>query len=201
MTEKKFRETAPHLMPHQFEPFNNDYLIAEEFIKIRDKFDIITAVEGGTCLGSSTKFLAENFEQVITIEIVDRYFQISKQRLKHYSNVNFEFGSTVDLLPEILQYCDNRTIIFIDSHWNNLPLLDELEIIKESGLKPVIVIHDCKNPDKPELGFDKYKGVEISYETIKPYLEKIYGNNYDYYYNTGIVENSAKRGVIFITPK
>lgn len=196
-----------NLMPYQWVPFNGDNYIEQEFINLRDKFGIETVVELGTCLGSSTIFLAKNFESVITIEINKGYADIAQERfldrVGFKNKIELLVGDTVNVLPNIINAIDDNSIFWIDSHWGaNCPLEKELGIIAEAGIKPVIVIHDFQVPDKPEFGFDEYNGQPFTFAWLKPLFDKIYGEEgYDYYYNTGILENSAKRGIIYLIPK
>lgn len=193
----------PVLMPKQDQPFNGDHFVAEEFLKLKEKFKVDRAIELGTCVGGTTKWLGENFDVVQTIEINGTFQDFAKQRCNRLTNIDFYLGSTVDKLAEVLA-CEGwkSELIFIDSHWNTLPIFDELKIIKASGLKPVIAIHDFLVPNEPKLGFDSYEGVDISFVNIKSYIDDIYGEDgYDYHYNTDATSTEIKRGLIFIYPK
>ena len=196
-------EHEPTLMPFQDCPFNNDHFVAKEFLKLKDEFKIDKIVELGTCVGGSTKWMAQNFLEVHTIEIQKPFQDIAKLRCEGMA-VNFHLGSTVDVLAGVLaQPGTGRVLCFIDSHWgDHFPLFDELKIIKESGLKPVIVVHDCMVPDEPAMGYDSYKGVAISFETMKPYIDDIYGEEgYSYHFNSDKASTEIKRGLIYIYPK
>ena len=189
------------LMPRQASPLNGDTFACEEFLKIRDNYNINTIVELGSCVFGSTKWFSKEFKNVITIEINEEFRNIGLERTKDCTNIESLLGNTVELLPSCLEKCNDETIIFIDSHWQTLPLFDELKIIKESGIKPCIVVHDCLVPGQPNLGYDSYEGVDISYETMKPYLDAIYGKgDYHYYYNTDETSTEVKRGIIYIMP-
>lgn len=191
----------PYLMPHQTEPFNGDKNVCDEFLKLKEKFNSNLAVELGCCLGGSTKWLSENFEKVIAIEINEQFLGFAKERTKAKNNIDFHLGDTLDVLPKITKKMSNRTIVFVDSHWmDNVPLLKELEIIAKAGLRPVIVIHDFKVPNRPDLGFDSYKGQDYTFEWIHPSIYAIYGEDgYSFHYNDKA--EGAKRGVIYIYPK
>jgi len=189
----------PVLMPYQAEALNGDTFACNEFLSLRDKHGIKTVVELGSCVFGSTKWFADNFEKVITVEINETFRQIGLQRAAGRTNIVSHLGDSIQKLPEMLAECDDKTIIFIDSHWQTLPLLEELKIIKNSGLKPIIVVHDCYVPNQPELGYDEYDGVSISYETMQPYLDDIY-SVYTYYYNTANTSTDVKRGIIYIYP-
>jgi len=191
------------LMPKQASSFNGDSYVANEFLKLKEEFSITNVIELGTCVGGTTKWLSENFEKVLTVEINADFRNIALQRLGGSGKVTSILGDSVEQLPYMLSLCDSVPLVFIDSHWNShLPLFDELAIIKQSVLKPIIVIHDCKVPYEPNLGFDSYNGVDISYENIKSYLEDIYSvDRYEYYYNSDEKSTEVKRGVIYIKPK
>lgn len=192
----------PNLMPFQMEPFNGDTFLQEKFLSLRDSYDIKVAIELGTCLGSTALWLAQHFDAVYTVEINEEYASIATERIGMKDNVTLYVRNSLDALPLILPEVTNDTIIFIDSHWGaNNPLLKELKLIKEHGLRPIIVIHDMKVPGRPELGYDEYPQENIVYEFewIRQSIEDIYGKDgFAYYYNSDAA--GAKRGCIFILP-
>lgn len=195
-----------NLMPNQFESFNGDHFIAEEFLKLRDKFNVERAVELGTCYAGTTVFLGQNFKEVFTVEINPDHLAIAKERLNAAgaTNVNTILGDSGKVLLDLLKTYDTKdnSLIFNDSHWNShCPLLDELAAIAEAKIKPVIAIHDFKTDD-PRMGFDSYNGQDFELEWIKPSIDKIYGKGkWEYYYNTFERSTEVRRGIIFITPK
>ena len=189
----------PILMPFQMESFNGDYFVREEFLKLKSEFDILNVVETGTCLGSTTIFFSQNFENVHSVEINNEYLNIARER---NPNANYYLGSSDQLLPQIIEKLNGKTIFFLDAHWeNHCPLLNELNCIATMQNKPIIVIHDFNVPNT-SLGFDSYNGQVFNYEWIKPKLDAIYGiDNYKFYYNSDEKSTEVKRGVIYITPK
>jgi len=50
-------------------PFNGDTFIQEEFLRLRDKYSLTTAVETGTNHGDTTVWLARNFLKTVSCEI------------------------------------------------------------------------------------------------------------------------------------
>ena len=167
----------PLLMQNQEGALNQDTFAQQEFINLKNKFGLKYAIETGTCLGYTTDFLCDNYKKVHTIEISEKFKMIKD-------------------LPE-----QENIFIFLDAHWgHHCPLKEELKQIKETGIKPVIAIHDFVVPNKPQLGFDSIKGQPFNYEWLKDDFDSIYGEEgYDYYYNSESV--GAKRGIIYITPK
>jgi len=204
MTEQQLKDSAPLIMPHQWCEFNNDFYVANEVLKLKKKFNCNYFIETGTCLGSTSTWASKHFKKVVTFENHKPYFDIAAQRkeILQIENVEQHFKSSVDGLIEVLPTIKDSILFFLDAHFQNYcPLLDELKTIKDNGLTPVIVIHDCKVPNEPKLGFDTWNGIEISFETIKPHIESIYGKNgYSYHYNSNKESTEIKRGVIYIYP-
>lgn len=202
-TEEKYKHI--NLMPFQWEAFNGDSVLEYELQKLRNKHSIQAVLELGTCLGSTTIWLAEHFEHVITSEINHEFATIANERFteRNLDNITLYAEDSRSALPVMLP-TDAPVLIFIDSHWGpSNPLLQELDIIAQIGNKNVVLaIHDFKVPGHPELGWDEYKEENIVYEWswIESRIDKIYGKgNYNFYYNIEAV--GAKRGVVFIEPK
>jgi predicted O-methyltransferase YrrM len=194
---------APVLMPEQDTALNADIYACEEFIRLRDEFGINEVIETGTCFGSTTLFFADNFRKVYTTEINSLFVTIARDRFEKngFENIASYYGDSLKYLVDILNDALPPVMLFLDDHWlESVPLIQELQIIAKSGLKPVIVIHDFKVPGHPELGFDSYNGQDFEWEWIRPYIENIYGKDgYHHYYNSKAT--GAKRGIIYITPK
>ena len=57
------------LMPFQWEPFNGDTHLEGTVKELKEKHGIKTALELGTCLGSTSVFLASVFEVYFGCEI------------------------------------------------------------------------------------------------------------------------------------
>lgn len=207
--------TEPKLMPFQDQPFNGDTFIEQEFIALRDRFNITTAIETGTALGYTTLWLAKNFEKVYTIELNKQYVDIARAKFLQYPNITSIHGNSEDIVKHLR--IDGNALFFLDAHWgNNCPLLGELYGISKlgitqnttigevlvKGIKPVIAIHDFLVPDEGEvLGYDQYKGQPFKLDWIKPALDKIYGEaNYGYNYNSHEKSAGARRGIIYIWP-
>lgn len=193
-------------MPFQSQPFNGDTYIEQEFIKLRDKYDIVIAIETGTCMGSTTLWLSDNFEKVYTIEIDAGYYQIAMAKFTNKDNITAICGSSPNVLNNLLNKFGNRTIYFLDAHWtSNCPLLAELKAISNAGLRPIIAIHDFKVPGS-SLGFDSYNNQPFTLDWIKPALAEIYNeadsnvNDYTYYYNSDETATGAKRGILYVIP-
>jgi len=197
----------PTLMPHQFEPFNNDTFIQSEFLKLKDKFNINIAIETGSCLGGTTKWLSENFNKVFTIEISEQYRNIMLNHCKNtIDKITSYLGDSGTLIESALLTLNNtdNVIFFLDAHWyDHCSLQSELSNIAKYKSKfnnCIIAIHDFKVPNE-NLGFDSFKGQDFTFEWLSPYFNQIYSNNkYKHYYNTFDTATDVKRGIIYLTP-
>jgi hypothetical protein len=189
--------------------YEGDTFIHEELKSLCKNFEVQAIVETGTYRGATTKRLSELVHLVNTVEVKQENYDIAVQELKDFHNVGIDFGNSVDILKKNLPSMigalstppSGNILFFLDAHWESYnPLLDELAVIADFKLKPVIFIHDFKVPDHPEFGYDSYNGQDYDFNWIKSSIEKIYGTDgYDYHYNSQA--SGAKRGVIYIYPK
>ena len=196
-------ENTPNLMPGQFKPFNGDSFIADKFLKLKKSFNLDIAVETGTCLGGTTKFLSENYKEVYTVEINKEW---QKKAIDHCNatNITFISGNSANELGIIARKLTGKKVMFyLDSHWqDSLPLIEELIGIATSGLKPVIAIHDFLVPEERKLNFDVYKGQKLEFAFIKDAVVQIYGKDgYHIEYNSFDKSEYPNVGIIFITLK
>jgi len=196
----------PYLMPHQMEPFNGDTFIEQEFLRLRDQFNIDTVVETGTCFGGTTKFLGRHFKRVISIEINESYLQIARTHIGPLHNVHTYSGASEKILSNVLEReapVNGNTMFYLDAHWDlHCPLQDELRIIGEHKIHPVIAIHDFHVPDEPGLAFDCWGDQPFTFDWLKSSFDNIYGaGGYDHYYNSALTSTEIKVGIIYITPR
>lgn len=201
-----------NLMPFQDEPFNGDTFICEEFLKLKDQYKIDVAIETGSCIYTTTKWLCENFTEVLTVEINQSYANFGKHKIEPFENCKAivgidSVGFIATIVKNHLEQDPRNCIFFLDAHWGeNCPLKDELRAISGLGLKepPVIAIHDFKTHHEQLLGYDTYKGEALSfdyiYQEIKM-LETAYGCCYYHYFNKPETSTGANRGIIYLIPK
>jgi len=199
----------PVLMPFQNQPFNGDSAIEKEFLFLKNNHNINTAIETGSCCYGTTKFLADNFEKVFTIELNPDNAKIGLKNILKYKNVLACLGYSEVVMENIISNHLKPTdtcIFFLDAHWcGNFPILKELELI--SNIKtlnpPVIAIHDFYTNDV-NLSYDTYNNVVLNYNYIEPALKIISSKlnvNYVHYYNNSQTALGAKAGIIYLWPK
>lgn len=189
----------PRLMVFQEYPWNGDGYLAAEVLRLKAAHGLTKAIETGTCLGSTTCWLAENFDFVHTIDVNAEWQQIAYTR-------------QLDIAGEVKFYTDDSakvlnmsTIVdgwfaFLDAHWGDrCPLLDELRAFAFIGAKPVLLIHDFQVPGT-DFGFDKMPdGRPFSLDLIRDHLDRIYGEDgWKHNYPTKV--EGARRGWISIEP-
>ena len=196
--------SQPILMQYQDLPFNGDFHIGSEFLKLKDQYELNVAIETGSCFYVTTKFLAQHFEKVFTCEINEEYAKWGREGLPN--NVEAVIMDSVQYLTTTLKNQikpEDRAIYFLDAHWlNHCPLIDEIKAIGDikTDRPPVIAIHDFKT-DNPEHGFDSYFGIDFDLNFISAsmeILENKLGVTYSHYFNTESA--GANRGIIYLTP-
>lgn len=193
----------PKLMPHQDKPFNGDTFVQEEFLRLRDKYGIETVVETGTALGGTTKWLSENYKQVHTIEINQRYQDFARERVGSADNVKFWLGDSSTVLHDVMKNVekDKPIMFFLDAHWGqHNPLLLELSSIANNGVTAVIAIHDAQVPNEPNLGYDTHNDKPIGLNMISDELKYVNKGFTEWHYNSDEKSTEVKRGVMYIEP-
>lgn len=143
-------------------------------------------IETGTYLGHGIKNVLNNYDSIHSIELSDNWYNFNVEKLKNCSNVKMYLGDSKKILPEILKNINEPMTIFLDAHYSGgrtsfgdeeVPLLFELEILKNRTYNDIIIINDCRL-----LG--KSGQLEIS-----PWDPIYHTMNYDW---TDITENKIK---------
>ncbi len=181
--------------------FNGAPEIGTFLTYLKKTYNITTAVETGTFLGNTTVFLALLFDEVLTIEVVEKTYQKTASQLKAFPNVQCLLGSSETVLAQLLpKLKGNRVLFYLDAHWDeHWPLRDELkEIAKTHYNNCVIMIDDFKVPGHKEIPFDKYKENECSLEYIKDQLKLVF-SEFEIHYIIPI--NKESRAKFVAVPK
>jgi len=182
--------------------FEGNHLIEEQIKQLCIKHGISIIFELGTQKGATANRLSQ-FANVITCEINKEFYDDNLKNKKLSSKVYAFNCSSEELLKVNLKNVSHkRLLIYIDSHsWNvPSPIFNEIQLIKESGLTPVLVIHDVQNPNHPSQKFDSFPNISYTWENLKPLIESIYGNNYNHFFNGEIPEGAANVGCLFVEP-
>lgn len=137
---------------------------SENFRKYPNKIFI----ETGSFIGDGIQqALDAGFENIISIELSDKYYNISNNRFINDHRVKVIKGDSYKVLPEILKNINTPVTFWLDGHhscgdtalgdyW--APLIQELDVIKGHSVKThTIMIDDmrCWEEPNPVHGFYK----------------------------------------------
>jgi hypothetical protein len=125
-------------------------------------------IETGSYIGDGIQqALDVGFENVISIELSDKYFSICQNRFSSDNKVKIVKGDSFKVLPSILSEIDTTVTFWLDGHhscgdtalgdfW--APLMQELDVIKEHKIKNHTILIDdmrCWEHPNPVHGFYK----------------------------------------------
>jgi hypothetical protein len=119
--------------------------------KLIEDFKVDILIETGTWGGETARKASPLFREVYTVELSHELFQQVSPSFNLFLNIHaFEAHSPV-FLKEILPKLEGRILFWLDAHWcgdhtarlgKNTPIKEELEAIRESGLKNGIILID-----------------------------------------------------------
>jgi hypothetical protein len=145
---------------------------------LRDAFQIVTFFETGSYYGLSTRILAEHFEKVYSCEANRDYWKIAKQNNQNKKNVVLKLQNSSEFLRANVKEGQQHVGFFLDAHCDGKwPLLQELEVIAEKKIQPVILIHDFFS-NKPHLLSNAAKKITMQY--VNNAIESIYGLKFSF---------------------
>jgi len=118
-------------------------------------------VETGTFRGASTEWFVQRYGRpVYTCEVHPRFLAFSRLRLRRYSTIRLVDSDSRTFLRRLASARDfpaGPTLFYLDAHWSNdLPLVDELQIVFDRWREGIIVVDDFAVPDDPGYGCDDY---------------------------------------------
>ena len=124
--------------------------LTREFLQhLADLFKVRTLIETGTARGETTNVAKDIFD-VHTIEIDSKLYDFCKKRFSKNKNVWLYHGDSSKKLPEILKKIKGVALFWLDGHNSpgmtqgsvNTPLLQELSLIKQAGIKNAVLLID-----------------------------------------------------------
>ena len=157
-------------------PFNGQQHRRRIFNDLVKNLDLQAIVETGTFRGTTTSFLLQTGLPVHTVELMPRYFGYSQMRLlRHRSQVHLNIGDSREFLARLARNKDvpkSRVLFYLDAHWeDDLPLLEELQIIFGTWRESVVLVDDFQVPGT-DYGFDDYgPGKTLNLEYLEPLSE------------------------------
>lgn len=110
-------------------------------------------VETGTYRGGTTRWAAEHFARVYTIEKASTLFDAFSPELARLPGVRTIFGDSRNVLPEVMKEIgDEPALIWLDGHWSGgdtsgledeCPVLEELQCLAHRP-SDIILIDDAR---------------------------------------------------------
>ena len=110
-------------------------------------------IETGTYLGDGIKSVLNNYENIHSIELSEKWYDYNVKQFQNNKNVKMYLGDSKKVLPELLNNIHEPVTIYLDAHFSGgttafgeeeVPLLFELEILKNRIYDDIIIIDDCR---------------------------------------------------------
>lgn len=135
--------------------------------------DFDRVLETGTYRGTSTEFFAAVFgTPVDTVEGNLRNFTFSSRRLGAQPKVTVHLGDSRSFLRSLSATSSEAVFIYLDAHWEeDLPLREELEIIRATWPRAVVMVDDFQVPGDSGYTYDDYGPGKALVESYLPPLE------------------------------
>lgn len=120
-------------------------------LTISKLFNIDCFIETGTYLGDTIVHSLPLFSQIYSIELDKTLAQAAQIRFSKNKNVLIYEGNSPDILAQLLKAQAGKKLIYLDANYNggltakgktNNPILEELAIIKHSGITNATLIID-----------------------------------------------------------
>ena len=110
-------------------------------------------IETGTYLGDGIKRVLSQYTNIHSIELSEHWYTYNVEQFKNNNNVKMYLGDSKIILPELLENINEPVTIYLDAHYSGgttafgdeeVPLLFELEILKNRNYDDIIIIDDCR---------------------------------------------------------
>ena len=127
--------------------------LTSEFYNLSKTIQTTHYIETGTYLGDGIKCVLNNYLNIHSIELSEKWYQHNVEQFKNNKNVKMYLGDSKKILPELLKSINEPITIYLDAHYSGgttafgeeeVPLLFELEIMKQRKYDDIIIIDDCR---------------------------------------------------------
>ncbi len=110
--------------------------------------EMVTFVETGTAIGDLAARLHPEFDQVLTIEFAEDYYQSALNRLMGIPKVRVLKGDSGKLLGPVLAAVDQPCVIWLDAHEiaddGHAAMVEEMVAIAHSPHMHVVLVDDAR---------------------------------------------------------
>jgi hypothetical protein len=150
-------------------------------------------IETGTYLGNGITCVLNNYNNIHSIELSNKWYDYNVEQFKNNKNVKMYLGDSKQILPELLKSINEPVTIYLDAHYSGgttafgdqeTPLLFELDILKNRKYDDIIIIDDCRllgktglcgcGPDHPIYPTMSYDWTDITEHKIMNLLKEGY---------------------------
>jgi len=155
-------------------------------------------IETGSYCGEGIEgAITANFKTIYSIELSEHYYKVCQELFKGNKNVHLLFGDSVEVLPKLLKTLDCQCTFWLDGHWcgdvsagesNPVPLMEELQAIKEHHRKDHIILID----DMRLLRTHDAEWKDLKYSVLD--LEKMLRSinpQYNIFYESGVTPDDV----------
>lgn len=144
------------------------------------KFPNKVFVETGTYVGQGVQLALDTngFEQIISVELSQYYYEFSKNRFKHKQGIFIVKGDSSKILSNIIEKISTPITFWLDGHYSggdtvkgskNSPILEELDQIKNHPIKNhVILIDDVRDFGTYSFDYVTKEEIEKKIREINP---------------------------------
>lgn len=198
---------SPVWTPDPAKILNGQKLRRTAFEEILGVFDIGEVIETGTFLGDSTGFFAHMLPSVPvrSCELSPRFAALARARLRAFSNVEISCSDSRLFLSSLAERSPVEegqvSFVYLDAHWHaDLPLRDELTILRNKRPNSLIMIDDFQVPGDSGYGFDNYgRGKEL---TVRNFLALFEMNGVEVFFPSApsSSETGYRRGCVVLAP-
>lgn len=141
-------------------------------------------VETGTYLGGTTRWAADVFSRVFTVDISPKFQDKAKTLCAGRDNISWLVGRSEERLPEILAALAGPAVFWLDAHAgggyfapvDDCPLIEELRLIAARGVvDDIILIDDARGftaPPPPPFNADAWPPLHAVFEAADPRHER-----------------------------
>ena len=193
----------PKIRRNEGGPFNGQEFRQRIFLEMVGKMSFSAIAETGTFRGLTTQYMYRNSGlPVYTAELNPRFFAYARIRLREDANIRLYNMDSREFLRQLVndKLLETADVFFyLDAHWGeDLPLLEELEIIFENLPGAVVMIDDFKVPGDDRYAYDDYGiGKTLSLEYLTPAIDK-YALSAFFPVQDAAGETGARRGCVVI---
>ena len=147
--------------------------------KLKEQFNVKTFVETGTYYGGTAVWASRVFNNVITIEYSKSLYEQTKTKCKNIDNIEFLFGDSRTVLKELSLRMESLAVVWLDAHWSGditygeddqCPLIEEINIINDSGFDHFILIDDARlftSPPQHPQKFDQWPSISEVVDALR----------------------------------